>query len=64
MEDNSRFIHGTDGIHVFRIEDMVCRNCRYLCDDDTSACEIYQVKPVSVLEGGVCGRFAGQEKDD
>lgn len=63
MENISRFIQGPEGIHVFQNEDMVCRNCRYKIEDDTSACEIYKTKPVSVMEGGPCRRFAGCVKE-
>ncbi|MBS6398021.1 MAG: hypothetical protein KH452_12900 [Clostridiales bacterium] len=58
MEDYSRFIQGAEGIKVFRNEDMVCRNCRYLIEDDTAACDIYKIKPVSVMEGRSCREFA------
>lgn len=58
--DNSRFIQTAETVTVIKNEDLVCRNCRYLISDDTAACELYSVKPVSVLEGGACKKFAGK----
>lgn len=45
-----------------RNADLVCRDCRHKFDDsvmlgNTSKCEEYTLKPVSVLSGGNCLMF-------
>lgn len=43
-------------------DDLVCKDCIYKFDDsvklgNTSVCDIYDVKPVKVLLGGVCDEY-------
>lgn len=40
-------------------KDLVCKDCAYKFDDtempcNTSKCEVYQIKPGKVLDGGDC----------
>lgn len=35
-------------------DDLVCRDCIYRLNDNTSECEWYDVKPSKVLNGGKC----------
>ena len=32
---------------------LVCNSCAH-CTKSTTACEVYEVKPITVLKGGVC----------
>lgn len=57
--DNSRFLQGSETVHIIKNENLVCRNCRYLIKEDTAACEQFTCKPIEVLEGGACKKFAG-----
>ena len=35
-------------------ENLTCRTCKHKIPDRTVDCKFYNVKPVSVLKGGVC----------
>lgn len=35
-------------------DDLVCRDCIYRFNNNTSECEWYDVKPAKVLDGGKC----------
>lgn len=60
--DNSRFLQDADTIRVIKNENLVCRNCCYLIKEDTAACEQFDCKPIEVLEGGACEKFAGNRE--
>ena len=60
MMDHARFMQGTETVKVIKNEDLVCSNCRYLIPEDTAACDQFECKPIPVLEGGPCKRFAGK----
>lgn len=47
-------------------ENLVCKNCRNKYDDtdmpcNTSKCKIYAVKPIEVLDGGMCYEYNKEE---
>ncbi len=47
-------------------EDLVCKNCRKKFDDidmpcNTSKCEAYRIKPIEVLDGGMCFEYESQK---
>lgn len=47
-------------------DDLVCRDCRNKYDDkelpcNTSKCEIFDIKPNKVLNGGECDEYKSEE---
>lgn len=48
-------------------ENLVCRECKKKYDDtnipgNTSKCEAYGIKPIEVLDGGMCYEFENAQK--
>ena len=43
-------------IQPVKNEDLTCRTCKSKTDM-TVSCEVFRVKPVSVLKGGVCNEY-------
>ena len=47
-------------------ENLVCKDCRNKYDDtdmpcNTSKCEIFEIKPDEVLDGGDCDEYSKEE---
>lgn len=57
-----RFLETGEGIVVYRLENMQCRDCVF-STSDTSSCQKYRTKPFAVLDGEfVCPRFHAKEQ--
>lgn len=47
-------------------EDLICKDCQHKYNDNefpcnTSKCEVYEVKPDEVLDGGSCNEYSKEE---
>ena len=61
-QDFDRFIETGEGLVVYRLEKMQCRDCKF-ATPDTSSCQNYHTKPFAVLDGEpVCPRFQPKEQ--
>lgn len=61
-ENFDRFIETGEGIVVYRLENMQCKDCRFVTKD-TSSCQKYHTKPFTVLDGRPeCPQFQERER--
>ena len=48
-DNSSRFIWDENDVSVLTNADMLCADCRFIIENNETACEIYEMKPNYVI---------------
>ena len=59
MALEQKWLKERNPLQPIRNSDLICDTCKR-CTKSVVSCEVYEIKPVSVLKGGVCYEYKKQ----